>query len=220
MILALADAADQCKSGYTRHGFQNTFNRLTDGGAAMIIFVGGIIGAGKSTVARHLADHYGFPYYDVDEIKKAVFRKDPDFEKNVAEGIPFSDELRREVFRRVFDDLETLVGEHPHIVVDETLHKREIRHFLYDEARRIAGGFIVIWVQAREEVILRRLGEGRRDGHLLDDPLPLHNAFKRDFEEYNRCIIDCPNNGSVEETVGDLVSLIDSIAELAGAAAR
>lgn len=180
----------------------------------MIIFVGGVIGAGKSTVAIQLADHYGFPYYDVDDIKKEVFRQDPDFERNIAEGIPFSDERRREVFRRVFKDLESLVEKHPHIVVDETLHKREIRHFLYDEARRIAGGFIVVWVQAREEIILRRLGERKRVGHLLDDPLPLHNAFKRDFEEYNRCIIDCPNNGSVAETVSDLVSLLDSIAEL------
>ena len=71
----------------------------------MIVFVGGIIGAGKSTVAKGLARHFGFPYYDVDEIKKRVFRKDPDYAKNIAEGIPFSDELRREVFRQVFDDL-------------------------------------------------------------------------------------------------------------------
>jgi len=183
----------------------------------MIIFVGGVIGAGKSTVAKALAAHFAFPYYDVDEIKKEVFRRDPDFERNIAEGIPFNDELRREVFRRVFADLEGLVGEHPHIVVDETLHKREIRHFLYDEARRIAGGFIVIWVQAREDIILERLGARKRSGHLLGDPLPLHNAFKRSFQEYNRCIIDCPNNGSVDETVADLVHLIESIAELAGA---
>ena len=112
----------------------------------MIIFVGGIIGAGKSTVARGLAGHFGFPYYDVDEVKKAVFRKDPDFDRNIAEGIPFSDDLRREVFQRVFADLEKLVLESPHVVVDETLHKREIRHSLYEKAERIAGGFIVIWV--------------------------------------------------------------------------
>ena len=51
-----------------------------------------------------------------------------------------------------------LVQDSPHIVVDETLHKREIRHSLYEEAERIAGGFIVIWVQAREEVILETPG--------------------------------------------------------------
>lgn len=182
----------------------------------MIVFVGGVIGAGKSTVARALAAHFDFPYYDVDEVKKKVFSKDPDYERNIAEGIPFSDTLRREVFRQVFDDLEGLVDEHPHIVVDETLHKREIRHSLYAEAERIAGGFIVIWVQAREDIIIDRLGARQRAGHFLNDPLPLHNAFKREFEEYDRCIIDCHNNGTVNETVADLVHLFENVAQLAG----
>ena len=75
----------------------------------MIIFVGGTIGAGKSTIARGLATHFGFPYYDVDEVKKVVYRQDPDFEKNMSEGIPFSDETRREVFRQVCSDLDDLV---------------------------------------------------------------------------------------------------------------
>ena len=185
---------------------------------SVIIFVGGIIGAGKSTVARGLARHFGFPYYDVDEVKKEVFRRDPNYEKNIAEGIPFGDELRREVFRRVFEDLENLVLASPHVVVDETLHKREIRQSLYAEADRIAGGFIVIWVQAREEIILKRLGAKRRNNHFLEDPLPLHNAFKRDFEEYDRCIIDCHNNGSVDKTISDLVNLFESVAVLGGVA--
>ena len=185
----------------------------------MIIFVGGIIGAGKSTIAKGLASHFAFPYYDVDEIKKEVFSKDPDYERNIAQGIPFNDELRRQVFERVFEDLEELVAEHPHIVVDETLHKREIRHHLYDEAERIAGGFLVIWVQAQEETILERLGAGKRSGHFLSDPLPLHNAFKREFEEYDRCIIDCHNNGTAEETVADLVHLFENIAAITHSAA-
>jgi gluconate kinase len=181
----------------------------------MIIFVGGVIGAGKSTVARGLADHFDFPYYDVDEVKKDVFRQDPDYDRNIAEGIPFSDEIRRELFRRVVDDLESLVEEHPHIVVDETLHKREIRHYLYEEAERFAGGFIVIWVQAREDIVLERLGERKRTGHFLSDPLPLHQAFLREFEEYDRSVIDCHNNHSAERTVADLIRLFENIAILA-----
>ena len=184
----------------------------------MIIFVGGMIGAGKSTIARGLAEHFGIPYYDVDEVKKVVFRKDPNYERNIAEGIPFGDDIRLEVFKQMFADLEKLIAEHPHIVVDETLHKRDIRHYLYHEARRIAGGFIVIWVQAREDVILKRLGAKKRVGHMLDDPLPLHNAFVKEFENYQRCIIDCPNNGPAEETIADLVRLIESIGMLASGA--
>ena len=75
----------------------------------MIIFVGGLIGAGKSTIAKGIASHFDFPYFDVDEIKKVVYRKDPDYEKNLREGIPFRDETRMEVFQMVCDDLETLV---------------------------------------------------------------------------------------------------------------
>ncbi len=177
----------------------------------MIIFVGGLIGAGKSTIAKGLASHFDFPYFDVDEVKKVVYQKDPDYEKNLREGIPFSDETRMEVFQMVCDDLERLVGELPHIVVDETLHKREIRHVLYDEARRIAGGFIVIWVHADEDLILQRLGGQKREGHILDDPLPMHHMLRKEFENYKRCIIDCPNNETSDAAIDDLVNLIESI---------
>jgi gluconate kinase len=180
----------------------------------MIIFVGGLIGAGKSTIAKGLASHFGFPYFDVDEIKKVVYRNDPDYEKNLRDGIPFSDETRTEVFRLVCNDLETLVNEFPHIVVDETLHKRETRQFLYDEARRIAGGFIVVWVHADEDLILARLGGKKREGHLLDDPLPMHNMLRKEFENYKRCIIDCPNNETPEAAIADLVSLIETMGSL------
>ena len=180
----------------------------------MIIFVGGLIGAGKSTIAKGLADHFSFPYYDVDEVKKVVYRQEPNFERNIAEGIPFSDDLRIEVFKRVFKDIEVLIESSPHIVVDEALHKREIRHVLYAEARRMAGDFIIVWVQAREEIILERLGRKKRAGHVLDDPLPLHHAFRKAFEDYNRCVIDCPNNGLAEDAVADLVHLIEAIGSL------
>ena len=185
----------------------------------MIIFVGGLIGAGKSTIAKGLANHFGFPYYDVDEIKKVVYRKDPDFERNIREGITFSDELRIEVFNAVCRDLESLVEREPHVVVDETLHKRETRHVLYDEARRMAGGFIVVWVHADEERIIERLGSKKREGHILDDPLPMHHVLRAEFEDYKRCIIDCPNNGTPDEAIADLVSLIESIGSLSQRAA-
>jgi len=180
----------------------------------VIIFVGGLIGAGKSTIAKGLASHFDFPYYDVDKIKKVVYREDPDFDKNLREGIPFCDETRIKVFEMVCKDLESLVEKEPHVVVDETLHKRETRHVLYDEARRMAGGFIVVWVHADEDLILERLGGQKREGHLLDDPLPMHHKLRAEFEDYKRCIIDCPNNRSPDEAVGGLVKLIESIGTL------
>ena len=84
----------------------------------MIIFVGGLVGAGKSSVARRLAERLDIHYYDVDDIKKVVYREDPDFEKNMARGIPFSDETRRKVYDRVVADFRRLRKRHDHIVVE------------------------------------------------------------------------------------------------------
>jgi gluconokinase len=180
----------------------------------MIIFVGGLPGAGKSTIAKGLAEHFAIPYNDVDEFKKVVYPQDPDFERNIREGIPFSDELRLEVFRRLFLELEELLKNHRHVVVDEVMHKREIRRFVYDETTRLGVGFIVIWVQANEEVILERLGGKQRKGHILSDPLPLHRSFAREFENYERSVIVCPNNATPRESIADLVRLIKNVGML------
>ena len=109
----------------TRRRFWHGARDKTGRGCIVIIFVGGLIGAGKSTIAKGLAEQLALPYCDVDEIKKRIYRKDPDFDKNVREGIPFSDEIRFEVFDEVCNVLESLIEEQPHVVVDETLHKRE-----------------------------------------------------------------------------------------------
>ncbi|MCP5067736.1 MAG: hypothetical protein GY946_14340, partial [bacterium] len=52
----------------------------------MIIFVGGLIGAGKSSVARGIAQRLGYHYFDLDETKKEVFGRDPVNARLLAEG--------------------------------------------------------------------------------------------------------------------------------------
>ena len=181
----------------------------------MIVFVGGLIGAGKSTIARMLADAFGCHYYDVDEVKKSVFRNDPDYERNLRDGIPFSDETRSRMFEQVIHDLESLRESHEHIVVDEVLHRRELRHKLFDAAESIFGEFIVVWVQADEPVILERLRASKRKNHFLDDPIPMHEAFRREFENFNRSVIICNNNGTPEDAFARLMQLMSNTAALA-----
>ena len=183
---------------------------------AMIIFVGGLVGAGKSTIAKGLARELACPYYDVDEVKKAVFREDPDYERNLREGIPFSDATRAKVYERVIADLQAQRSAHETIVVDEVLHRRELRHKLYRAAEEIFGAFLVIWVRADEKVVLARLNAARREGHLLADPIPMHEAFRKQFEDFNRSVIVCNNNGEPEESLSYLKDLIANVATLAG----
>ena len=86
----------------------------------MVIFVGGLPGAGKSSVARFLAEKLSIYYYDVDEVKKVIGPQDPDFEYNMRQGIPFTKEVRLKVFKKVVDDFEPLSETNAHLVVDES----------------------------------------------------------------------------------------------------
>ena len=114
----------------------------------MIVFVGGLPGAGKSSVARGLAQHLGILYYAVDEHKGPIDREDPDYERNMREGIPFCEATRMRLFEKVAGDFAGLAGDHDHLVVDETLHKQHLRNYLFRAAEQHFGGYVVIWVKA------------------------------------------------------------------------
>ena len=182
----------------------------------MIIFVGGLIGAGKSTIARKLSEQLGCLYYDADETKREIFSRDPDYEHNMSEGIPFSDETRTKVFDQVIKDLKKLRPGNDHIGLDETLHNRVLRQRLYKAAEEIYGDFLVIWVRADEEVIIRRLTTQKREGHILNDPLAMFLSFRRRFQEFNRSVIVCNNNSDPDDAVRGLVGLLKCASDLAG----
>lgn len=178
----------------------------------MIIFVGGIIGAGKSSVAKGLAEHLSVQYYDVDEHKRSIYRQDPDFHRNMENGIPFSEETRMKLFQQVVQDFAELSKTHQHLVVDETLHKQRLREYLFAGANKYFGGYLIIWVKASEEVILGRLNTIIREGHVLKDPISMHNAFLKQFEPFDESIIICRNDGALEDTIEEISKLFDNIA--------
>lgn len=178
----------------------------------MIIFVGGLIGAGKSSVAKGLSEHLALHYYDVDERKRAIYSQDPDYQHNLEHGIPFCEATRMKLFEAVVSDFAALSGDHQHMVVDETLHKKELRSYLFDGATRYFGGYIVVWVKASEEVILQRLTSQVREGHLLKDPVSMHNAFLREFEPFEESMVICRNEGALEDTLAEINQLFDNIA--------
>jgi gluconate kinase len=170
----------------------------------MIIFVGGLIGAGKSTVAKALATHFSLHYYDVDEVKRSVFKTDLDYEHNMQNGIPFGDEIRKKVYFKVVEDLKILSTQHECIVVDETLHKRALRRLLFEAAEEFFGGYFVIWVQADENIIVKRLTSRARENHILKDPMAMHNSMLAEFVGFEEIVLICRNNKTIEETMHEM----------------
>lgn len=181
----------------------------------MVIFVGGLIGAGKSTVAKLLAEHFDLYYYDVDEEKKIIFKEDPDYDYNMAHGIPFNDEIRTKVYDRVSERLKILSEQHDCIVVDETLHKKNLRHKLFDAAQAYFGGYFVIWVKADEAVIRHRLTSRQRANHILKEPMTMYNTMLADFEGFEQNVLVVRNNIGIDEIVVELNRFFDSILRFA-----
>ena len=99
-----------------------------------------------------------------------------------------------------------------HLVVDETLHKKELRHFLFAGAKKYFISYIVVWVKASEEVILDRLTSNVREDHLLKDPVSMQINFRKEFEPFEQSILVCRNDGALEDTIKELKNLFDTIA--------
>jgi len=180
----------------------------------MVIFVAGLVGVGKSSIARLLAERLSIPYYAVDEVKKVIYAQDPDFEQNMRHGIPFKEETRVKVFQKVAADFSYLAENHKHVVVDESLHLRRPRQILFDAAKACFGGYVIIWIKADEAVIEKRLKSKDRKDHILKDPLKMYRSFAKEFESFDESHIVCNNTGSIEEATESLLSLIRDLGTL------
>jgi gluconate kinase len=182
----------------------------------MVIFVAGLVGVGKSLIARRLADRLSIYYYAIDDVKKIIYPQDPDFEQNISDGIPFKEETRLKVFRKVATDFAHLAEGHKHLVVDESLHLRRPRQVLFDAAKACFGGYVIIWVKSGEAVIEQRLKSKDRKDHILKDPLKMYRSFAKEFESFDESHIVCENNGSIEEATESLATLIKNLVALGG----
>lgn len=180
----------------------------------MVIFVAGLVGVGKSAIARHLAESLSIQYYDIDAVKKVIYPQDPDFARNIRDGIPFKEETRLKVFHKVAADFSHLAEHHRHLVVDETLHLRRPRQVLLDAAKTFFGGYMIVWVKTDEAIIQERLKSKERKDHILTDPLKMYRSFAKEFERFDESHIVCENNGSIEEATESLLSLVRHLASL------
>jgi adenylylsulfate kinase-like enzyme len=173
----------------------------------MVIFVAGLVGTGKTSLSNELSKELKIFHYDVDEIKKIVYRTDSDYEYNIANGVPFSIETRMKTFRRAVEDFPQLAKEHEHIIVEEVMNRRDLRQIFYDGANKYFGGYIQIWIKSDEAVVRERLSKGR-EGHMLKEPFTLYLALKKSYEDFENPDIVFENNGPFEESVHELIKLV------------
>ncbi|MDJ1157420.1 shikimate kinase [Chelatococcus sp. SYSU_G07232] len=126
-------------------------------GARSIVLVG-LMGAGKSSVGRRLAQRLGLPFLDADvEIERAAGMSIPDIFAAHGEA-HFRDGERRVVAR--------LLGEGPQVLATGG------GAYMNEETRRrIAERGVCIWLKAELDVLMRRVRK-RQNRPLLSTPDP------------------------------------------------
>ncbi len=174
----------------------------------MVIFFGGLIGTGKTSLAKMVARTLQTPYYEVDKVKKEVVHADPRLEYNLKYNVPFPDEARMVMFNRAVEDFVELSKTNEHLIVDETLHKRLPRQILFDGAKKYFGGYIIIWVKTDEEIIRERLTSDERTEHILGDPFGMYLSLKKEFEEFDHVDIVFENSQTLDVAAERLTGLI------------
>ncbi|KAF1968310.1 carbohydrate kinase [Bimuria novae-zelandiae CBS 107.79] len=173
-----------------------------------ILIVTGPAGCGKSTVAKFLADRYGFRYIEGDD-----FHPPTNIEK-MSKNIPLNDEDRWDWLITLRDQALSQLKSGAHgVVITCSALKKKYRDVirtarLYDEDPNANVRFV--YLKASKEVLLQRVGG--RQGHYMKDTMVLSQlaALEEPSDDETRKLHDVDIvdvSGSTQE-VQDLVSAV------------
>lgn len=158
-----------------------------------------MMGAGKSTVGRALADRLGYPFLDSDEqVERHTGLTVPEIFAERGEAA-FRAEEKRALAEAVTSDGPAVVSVAGGAVLDP-----ENRHRLRD-------GGLVVWLRAEAGTLARRVGEGHGRPLLGDDPGPalarLYQQRRPLYAELADVVVDVESltpEQAVDEIVGSL----------------
>lgn len=173
----------------------------------MLIVIAGLVGAGKSTIARKVSERLSIPFYSIDDDKVKTGKKYPQFQHWIENSIPFPDEFRIQVFKSTLQGLRKLAKKHSHAIVEETFHKKAIRKPFFKEAGEIFGGITLTYVKTDEKFIKERLDlRTKKENHIVGYGMYL--SFKPKFEHFDKIDYTFINNKNFEESLAEYLRFL------------
>jgi|Deesub1362B_J571_1020462.scaffolds.fasta_scaffold02687_3 hypothetical protein len=150
----------------------------------LLIIVCGLIGSGKSTVAKEISRRLQIDVISSDVVRKKLAgipltaRKYEEFEKGL-----YSPDFTRKTYLRMFEMAEERIKKGNSVILDATFSKKWQRAEAKKVSEEARGNFLCIEVTCPEEVIVKRLeNRMRRGSGVSDGRLEIFPEHKADFE--------------------------------------
>jgi aminoglycoside phosphotransferase family enzyme/predicted kinase len=144
-----------------------------------VVAVGGLIGAGKSTLAQALAPVLGFPVVDSDRTRKALASVPP---TEPASAETYTDAFTRRTYDELFRRADVVLSSGRGVILDATFRSRNLRRRARELALRHGRPFRFVEAVCDEETLRERLRARRKGVSVSDATEDLLDQVRREFD--------------------------------------
>lgn len=143
----------------------------------------GLLGSGKSTVARHLAARLGAIVIRSDAVRKHILGIKPDEHLYVpfGQGI-YAPEITGQVYANILNLAKEALNVGFPVILDASFHKEAYRQGVRDLAQALNCPYYFLHLRCDENILKRRLAKRQKEsGDISDGHLALLTNFKQTF---------------------------------------
>lgn len=175
-----------------------------------IFLMGGLIGTGKSTVARALGNLFHWPVLSSDVIRKELANLPPQTRclENFQQGI-YAPDFSQRTYQTLYAQAEQILRAGNSVIIDASFNKKKYRAMGMELASKIGANIFFLECTCPAEEIKKRLARRASDiQEPSDGRWEIFADLKRDFEE----VVELPSSSHlVLDTRASLEEILGSI---------
>jgi len=183
---ALDAAAQRVQRNLARRYFGLAYRYAGGEGRPSLVVLYGLMGSGKTNIARYLREHHGWHLLSTDAVRKQI----SGVGENTRVYVPYNEGLYSpEMNRRTYDEICTRAENLLHggfdVVVDGAFKKQSERVPVIEAARRAGARIVFLEAVCNPDEQRRRLERRQQHDTRSDGRVELMELQRRDFEPPN-----------------------------------